>query len=226
MKTSFTFTFNNLSKLYWIVGLCAGGYFGLSAMSSWIGKGIVGAILLGFIVFFLFLATNSVLIDDNEVTCKNIFRKKTVQITPASKIYVKENLHRYYYVFLYHDYQIRIVNGKEELKINANVNEADVLFRRIAKLETQIITPTVVEEFNRAKQYQFDHHILLTEESFRYKNREYRYETLMPMQINNGHLQLVKSGKLRPVTVLNLSLSDIPNLQTFFHLIEKTSGLI
>ncbi|XID74970.1 DUF6585 family protein [Alkanindiges sp. WGS2144] len=217
------FTCNNLTRFYWIILLVL--FFPiLSLADTPTGLFLLGISYLALLGFALNSMTRKIIVNNRHITCKNLFKEKSIRIIPESRIYICKNLHSLNLVYRHYDYRIKIINPNQTLTINANVNDADSLYALIAQLEHNVILPVWLERFHQKPSLRLDENLTLLKNGIQYKNKTYLYENLSGMELKNGHFQLVANGRLWQTPVLNLPVFTIPNLTTFMTLINHNEA--
>ena len=144
----------------------------------------------------------------------------------TNTVYTKRNFQSFNVIIRRYDYQIKIINGNEVVKINANMNNADALFELVRDMESEYILPYWIESFNRMQMLKFDEKLMLEKNGIRYNNKLYNYSSLSSITIQNGSVYLKKEGALWQSAVLTIPCANIPNLQTFLTIVHQTSGLL
>lgn len=215
-----TFTINNLTKFYWVL-LLIGATFILFAMESSDGRLFMGLIFLLLIALAIRSMSYKVHIKGRKITKKTLFTERSINIFPESRIYITKNITSLYILYRHYNYAIKIINPNETLNINANVNDADVLYELIAELEQKIILPVWFERFSKQQSLKMDSHLSINNKGITYKNKDYPYESLSSIELEQGYFRLKADGKLWQTSVLALPVSAIPNLTTFMTLIQQ-----
>lgn len=215
-----TFTHNHLTKIYWLFILG----FGLVAFSSTretIGLICIAVIYLALVAIALRSMSHQVIVSGRKLTSKNLFGERSILILPESRIYIRKNIQSYNFVIRHYDYSIKIVNPRETIKINANVNHADDLYQFIAEIEQRVILPLWLERFSENHFLKMDDSLTVMKKGIKYKDKTYLYENLAGMELEQGYFRLLVNGKLWQTAALALPVSDIPNLMTFMALINQ-----
>jgi hypothetical protein len=226
-----TFTHNYVSHLYCIiVFILIVAIFGRADEVNNVSAtyAIFYAVLAGSpaILFLVKNLSEKLVIDKNRIVRTDLFSKDSVLINKYSLIYTKRNFQSFNVIIRRYDYQIKIINGNEVVKINANMNNADALFELVRDMESEYILPYWIESFNRMQMLKFDEKLMLEKNGIRYNNKLYNYSSLSSITIQNGSVYLKKEGALWQSAVLTIPCANIPNLQTFLTIVHQTSGLL
>lgn len=218
-----TFTHNHLTKVYWIILLGLAG-FSLTITRDTAALILIIAVYLVFIWLALRSMSHKVIVSGRKLTSKNIFSERSILILPESRIYIRRNLQSFNLIIRHYDYSIKVVNPRETLKINANVNDADVLYDLISEIEQKVILPVWLEKFLQRHSLQMDNTLTIMTKGIKYKDKTYLYKDLSGIELERGYFRLLANGKLWQTAVLALPVSDIPNLITFMTLINQDNG--
>ncbi|MDE2420585.1 MAG: hypothetical protein KGO49_05330 [Gammaproteobacteria bacterium] len=208
------FTSNHVTKFYWILLL----FMCLPLLAMKVIGCVLYLVVLGFAVRSM---TSQVIVSGNRLTSKNIFKERTINILPESRIYICRNMQSINFVLRFYDYSIKIVNPDETLKINANVNDADTLYQIVAGLEQKHILPVWLERFSNQPSLALDDNLTMTRNGIKYKNKVYLYDNLSGMKLESGYFRLMANGKLWQTALLALPVSAIPNIVTFMTLMNQ-----
>lgn len=216
------FTTNNITKFYWIV-LLIGIFILLFAIRNTGGRVFIATAFLVLLALAIRSMTHQVMIKGRRLVYKNLFNEKSINIIPESKIYVKRNIQSFFILYRHYDYSIKIINPNEELNINSNVNNADELYRLVANLEQKIILPVLLERYSNQQTLAMDKDLTISFTGIKYKNKDYLYNSLSGIELENGYFRLLANGKLWQTSILALPISAIPNMTTFMTLIHHNN---
>lgn len=219
-----TFTHNHLTKIYWIL-LLGLGLLAFTSTNQTGGVICITIIYLMLIGFAIRSMSHQVIVSGRKLTSKNLFGERSILILPESRIYIRKNIQSFNFVIRHYDYSIKIVNPRETLKINANVNHADDLYQMIAEIEQRIILPAWLEKFSQNRALKMDDTLTIMRNGLKYKDKTYLYENLARMELERGYFRLLADGKLWQTSILALPVSAIPNLITFMTLINQDNHL-
>lgn len=213
------FSTNNLSKVYWII-LLIGLTMILLSIDATEGKTVFGIIYVILIALAIRSFSYKVSVTGRKITTHTLITENSISILPESRIYIRKNIASLFLLYRHYDYGIKIINPKEKLNINANVNDADALFELIAQLEQKIIFPVSWERFSTQKKLKLDQDLTIHPQGITYKNKDYLYKSLSSIELEQGYFRLKAEGKMWETTVLALPVSQIPNLTTFMSLVH------
>ena len=213
------FTHNHLTKFYWIL-LLVFGLFAVSMPDDFWSKASFFVCWLGLLFVALRAMSLKVVVQGRRLTEKNLFAEKSIDILPESRIYIRRNLQSFNLIIRHYDYRITVVNPHETLKINANVNDADQLFDAVAQLERRYVTPGWLDQFARQGRLQLDRQWLVTRTGLEYRGKAYFFDKINGMELKNGQFMLMADGRLWQTAVLNVPVSEIPNVYSFMALLN------
>ncbi|MEG0482061.1 MAG: hypothetical protein RR575_05370 [Acinetobacter sp.] len=216
------FTTNNLTKFYWIA-LLIGLFFLLFTIKNSGGRMFIATIFFVLFILAIRSITSQVMIKGRKLIYKNLFIEKSINIIPESKIYIKRNIQSFFIIYQHYDYSIKVINPNEKLIISSNVNNVDELYALISSLEQKIILPVLLERYTNQKALIMDQNLSISTTGIKYKNKDYLYNSLSGIELENGYFKLLANGKLWQTTILTLPASSIPNLTTFMTLIHHSS---
>ena len=219
-----TFTHNHLTKIYWIL-LLGLGLLAFTSTNQTGGVICITIIYLMLIGFAIRSMSHQVIVSGRKLTSKHLFGERSILILPESRIYIRKNIQSFNFIIRHYDYSIKIVNPRETLKINANVNHADDLYQMIAEIEQRIILPAWLEKFSQNRALKMDDTLTIMRNGLKYKDKTYLYENLAGMELERGYFRLLADGKLWQTSILALPVSAIPNLITFMTLINQDNHL-
>ncbi|OAL78474.1 hypothetical protein AY606_08605 [Acinetobacter sp. SFB] len=214
-----TFSTNNLSKVYWSI-LLIGLTLILLSIDAPGGKSVFAIIYVVLIALAIRSFSYKVNVTGRKITTRTLFTENSISIRPESRIYIRKNIASLFFLYRHYDYKIKIINPKEKLNINANVNDADALFELIAQLEQKIIFPVSWEHFSTQKKLRLDQDLTIHPQGITYKDKDYLYRSLSNIELEQGYFRLKAEGKMWETTVLALPISQIPNLTTFMLLVH------
>lgn len=216
-----TFTTNNLTKFYWVISIFGTIYsllFLIRDISWRIAIFVICLILIGLAIKSF---TYKVNVRDKNIAFKHLFNKDQITIRPESIIYMTKNTISFNFILRLYDFKIKIINPNQTLIINANVNHADQLFTIIEEFEQKIILPVLYEQFINHHYLEFDNNLLLDSKSLTYKNKQYAFNTVTGIEIENGNFILLGKRWHGKIHILSLPISSIPNLTSFTTLVHK-----
>ena len=180
-----------------------------------------------FIVFTILAIrsiTHKVIIQDRQISFRNIFHEKSIMIMPDSRIYITRDTYSFNFIFRIYHFKIKVINSNQTLVFNANVNNSNKLFELIEHLENQIILPTLYKRFIENHYLEFDTNLSISKMSLIYKNKDYFFETIQSIEIDHSHFKLLSDGLLWKKQIVAIRIPSIPNLTTFTTIVHQINN--
>lgn len=166
------------------------------------------------------------MIKGRKLIYKNLFIEKSINIIPESKIYIKRNIQSFFIIYQHYDYSIKVINPNEKLIISSNVNNVDELYALISSLEQKIILPVLLERYTNHKALIMDQNLSISTTGIKYKNKDYLYNSLSGIELENGYFKLLANGKLWQIMANHyINITCIINTQSN-DLYDSNSSLI
>lgn len=219
-----TFSKNHLTQFYWVLFLFYLLYCFIAVATDLAWKISIFSMFVISIILAIRSITHKVIIQDRQISFKNIFHEKSITIMPDSRIYITRDTYSFNFIFRIYHFKIKVINSNQTLVINATVNNSDKLFEMVKNLENRIILPNLYKFFTENQYLEFDTNLSINNISLIYNNKNYYFETIQSIEIDHSHFKFLSNGLLWKKQIVAIRIPSIPNLTTFTTIVHRINN--
>lgn len=179
---------------------------------------IIGLLLFaGLIWLWLSGFKTKVELYPNKLVYHRLLGTVTVPLNAGTQFYYREVQVRVQGINAGQHTFITLVNRDVSVKLNSNIKDIDVLKLELTEIELKIAEPIVQQALTQKQTLSFGN-LRLSGTGLAYKNRMVAFHEIDEVDVHNGFLVVRKTGNL--LAFLKIAVSEIPNMTTFFIMLD------
>lgn len=157
-----------------------------------------------------------IILSPNQLTKQSLFGTRTVLLNAKTEYFYKFVQVRVQGINTGQHTYITVKNGHQQIKANSNIKDIDKLREQLIQLEIQNLQPQIQKALQEKSSLNFGV-MKVSATGLAYKNKMLMYSEIADFGIQNGFFFVQKQGGKGN---FKISVSDIPNMTTFFGLLD------